>query len=470
MQFSADRLRLTASTGGCILKVQFLGAAQTVTGSKYLVSTNGSRILVDCGLYQGIKNLRERNWRPLPIGLHGLDTVVLTHAHIDHSGYLPALYRQGYRGTIYCSRATFELCKVLLPDAGHLQEEDARYAGKKRFSRHAKPEPLFSEQDALDVLTQFRPVDYNEPHPVAKGLDATLQPAGHILGACSVTLNDGLRSLAFSGDLGRPDDPIMFPPEPLSRADYLVVESTYGDRRHAHVDAEAELRDIIDETSRRGGVVLVPSFAVGRAQLVLLMLQRLRTRGAIGNVPVYLNSPMAIKATEIFSRFHKEHRLAAGECELIDEMTTYVRTAEESIELTKRKGPSIIISASGMASGGRVLHHMKGLIGDRRNSIVFVGFQAPGTRGAALVGGADKVKIHGEYHTVRAEIHHLDALSAHADGDEIMAWLGKMNLPPRHTFITHGEPAAADAMRLRLRDELGWQCSVPEYLTEAALD
>lgn len=441
-----------------------------MTGSKYLVSANGSRVLVDCGLYQGIKNLRERNWRPLPIDLPGLDAVVLTHAHIDHSGYLPALYRQGFRGPIHCSSATFELCKVLLPDAGHLQEEDARYAGRKRFSRHARPEPLFSEQDALDVLSQFRPLDYHEARPVAKGIDASLRPGGHILGACTVTLSDGRRSLAFSGDLGRPDDPIMFPPEPLTRADYMVVESTYGDRRHAQVDAEAELRDIIDETSRRGGVVLVPAFAVGRAQLVLLMLQRLRARGAIGNVPVYLNSPMAIKATEIFSRFHREHRLTAGDCELIDAMTTYVRTAEDSIALTRRRDPSIIISASGMASGGRVLHHMKGLIGDQRNSIVFAGFQAPGTRGAALVGGADKVKIHGEYHAVRAAIHHLDALSAHADGDQIMAWLGKMHPAPRHTFITHGEPAAADAMRLRIRDELGWQCSVPEYLSEAALD
>ena len=441
-----------------------------MTGSKYLVSAKGSRILVDCGLYQGIKNLRERNWRPLPVELAGLDAVVLTHAHIDHSGYLPALYRQGYRGPIYCSSAALELCKVLLPDAGFLQEEDARYAGKKRFSRHAKPEPLFSEQDAHDVLSQFRTVDYGKAHLVAKGLDATLRPAGHILGACTVTLNDGLRSLAFSGDLGRPNDPIMFPPEPPSRTDYLVVESTYGDRRHADIDVQAQLRDIINETAKRGGAVLIPSFAVGRAQLVLLMLQRLRASGALSSIPVYLNSPMAIKATEIFSRFHREHRLTAEDCERIDEMTTYVRTTDESIELTRRRDPSIIISASGMASGGRVLHHMKGLIGDSRNSIVFVGFQAPGTRGAALVGGAEQIKIHGEYHPVRAAIHHVDALSAHADSDEIMGWLGQTKFTPRHTFITHGEPASADALRLRIRDELRWQCSVPEYLAEATLE
>lgn len=452
------------------MKLQFLGAAQTVTGSKYLVSVNGSRILVDCGLYQGVKNLRQRNRSELSIKPDEIDAVVLTHAHIDHSGYLPALYRQGYRGPIYCSSATLQLCKVLLPDAGYLQEEDARYASRKRFSKHANPEPLFTIEDAEHVLGQFRALDCDEPHVVAKGVEATLRPAGHILGACSVTLNDGQRKLTFSGDLGRPDDMIMMPPEPLQPTDYLVVESTYGDRRHEKTDPMEHLATIIDNTIHRGGVVLIPAFAVGRAQLMLHMIARLRQQNRISNIPVYLNSPMAIKATEIFCRFHREHRLSGEACELIDDMTTYVRTVEESIALVKQKFPSVIISASGMASGGRVLHHMKSLIGDHRNSIVFVGFQAPGTRGSALMNGADKIKIHGTYLPVRAEIHDLGALSAHADGDELIAWMGGLDVPPKQTFITHGEPAAADMMRVRIRDELGWSCRVPEYLDEVFLE
>ncbi len=452
------------------MKLQFLGATQTVTGSKYLVSANGSRVLVDCGLYQGVKNLRERNWKPLPVAVGDIDAVVLTHAHIDHSGFLPALYRQGYRGPVFCTPATHALCRVLLPDAGYLQEEDAQYANRKKFSKHEPAEPLFTEKDAQNVLRQFREIRYGEPHPVAKGLDATLRPSGHILGASSVRLDNGECTLVFSGDLGRYHDPIMFAPEPLEPADYLVVESTYGDRRHAAIDAERVLGDIIERTIRRGGIVLVPAFAVGRAQLVLYLLQRLRARKAIPDVPVYLNSPMAIRATEIFCRFHREHRLSDDECELIDATTTYVRTVEESQELTRQNYPSVIISASGMAAGGRVLHHLKSLIGDHRNSVVFAGFQAPGTRGAALVGGADRIKIHGAWLPVRAEIHNLDALSAHADADEILRWLASCREAPRRTFITHGEPAAADALRLRIQDELGWDAVVPEHAQEVLLD
>ncbi len=452
------------------MKIQFLGAAQTVTGSKYLVSANGSRILVDCGLYQGVKNLRLRNRSPLPLPVGEIDAVVLSHAHIDHSGFLPAIYRQGYRGPIYCSHATLALCKVLLPDAGYLQEEDARYANRKKFSRHDPAEPLYTQQDAEQVLRQFRAIEYGEPCSVAKGLDATLTPAGHILGACCVLLDDGHRTLAFSGDLGRPHDPIMRAPEPVPRADYLVVESTYGDRRHGDFDAEQVLGEIINTTVKRGGIVLIPAFAVGRAQLLLYFLQRLRARKAIPDVPVYLNSPMAIRATEIFCRFHREHKLSNDDCELIDATTTFVRSVEESQALTRQGYPCVIISASGMASGGRVLHHLKSLVGDHRNSVVFAGFQAPGTRGAALVGGADRVKIHGSWFPVRAAIHSLDALSAHADADEIIGWLEGFETPPRHTFVTHGEPAAADAMRLRIQDELGWRSSVPEYLDEVALD
>jgi len=452
------------------MKLQFLGAAQTVTGSKYLVSANGSRVMVDCGLYQGVKNLRERNWQPLPFDVTDLDAVVLTHAHIDHSGYLPAMYRQGYRGPIYCSRATLALCRVLLPDAGYLQEEDARYANRKKFSRHDPAEPLFTEQDAERVLRQFRPIDFDETVEVAKGIDVSLRPVGHILGACAVRVGDGRRHVLFSGDVGRFHDSIMRAPEPPQAADYIVVESTYGNRKHSEIDAGQALQQIINSTVKRGGIVLMPAFAVGRAQFLLHILQRLRARKAIPAVPIYLNSPMAIRATEIFCSFHREHKLSKEDCELMDEATNYVRSVEESQALTQQTYPSIIISASGMASGGRVLHHLKSLVGDHRNSVVFVGYQAPGTRGAVLVSGGDRVKIHGNWYPVRAEIHSLDALSAHADADELMQWLGGCQERPRRAFVTHGEPAAADALRLRIQDELGWRVTAPEFGQEVLLD
>ena len=451
------------------MRLRFLGAAQTVTGSRYLVSARGSRVLVDCGLYQGSKDLRLRNWQPFPVPVDEIDAVVLTHAHIDHSGFLPALYRQGYRGPIYCTSGTRALCRVLLPDAGFLQEEDAHYANRKNLTRQAPAEPLFTRRDADEVLHQFREITCNKAHQVARGIEATLRPSGHILGASSVLLDDGAQTILFSGDLGRYDDPVMFPPEPPLRADYLVVESTYGDRCHPSVDAEQVLGEIIDRTTRRGGTVLVPAFAVGRAQLVLYLLQRLRARGAIPQVPIYLNSPMAIRATEIFCRFSGEHRLSSADCERIDAGTTYVRTVEESQALTRQKYPCVIISASGMASGGRVLHHLKTLITDHRNSVVFAGFQAPGTRGAALVAGAGEIRIHGVWLPVRAEVHNLDALSAHADADEILRWLGSCPEAPRRVFVTHGEPAAAAALQLRIGEQLGWQAAVPGYDEEAQL-
>ena len=452
------------------MDIRFLGATQTVTGSCLLVSANGSQVLVDCGLYQGVKNLRLRNRRPLPVPAASIDAVALTHAHVDHSGLLPALYRQGYRGPVFCSAATLDLCKVLLPDAGFLQEEDARYANRKHFSRHSPAEPLFTEDDAHRVLKQFRAVETGETHPLAKGLDMRLVPAGHILGACSLLLDDGQRTLLVSGDLGRPVDPLMRAPEAPPATDYLVVESTYGDRVHARIDHEHAFEVLINETIGRGGIVLVPAFAVGRAQLVLHILQRLKARNAIPDVPVYLNSPMAIRATDIFCAHSGEHRLGRADCEAMDAGTIRVRTVEESQALTRNKYPCVIISASGMASGGRVLHHLKSLVGDHRNSVVFVGFQAPGTRGAAMVSGAPQIKIHGAWFPVRAQVHSLDALSAHADADELIAWMRRLPAPPRHTFVTHGEPAAADALRVRIQDELGWKASVPEYRDEAVLD
>ena len=445
------------------VKLTFLGAAGTVTGSKYLLETDKSRILVDCGLYQGIKNLRLRNWAPMPVDPKTIDAVVLTHAHIDHSGYLPALINHGFRGKVWCTRPTKALCEVLLPDAGFLQEEDARYANLKKFSKHEPAKPLYTEQDGKEALKHFTTINCDQPTRITADITLQFTAAGHILGASSAHISDGHKSVLFSGDIGRQNDDIMYAPAPCPAADYVVVESTYGDTLHPPVDAKQELADIITETAGRGGIVLMPAFAVGRAQSLLYLLSQIRDENLAPSLPVFLNSPMAITATELFCHFHKEHKLTPEQCRRLDDMTTYVRSAEESMELNKRKFPSIIISASGMASGGRVLHHLKSLLPNERNSVVFAGYQAPGTRGDALVRGAAEVKIHGAYIPVRAEVYNIESLSAHADAGELMTWLDALPKAPQQVFVTHGELAAADALRVSIQDQFKWQATVPEY-------
>ena len=447
------------------MKLQFLGATGTVTGSKYLLEAGGQRVLVDCGLFQGFKQLRLRNWSRLPVAVKTIDAVVLTHAHIDHSGYLPLLVKNGFRGRVWCTRSTAELCSILLPDAGHLQEEEARYANRHGYSRHKPALPLFTADDAREALERLHPVDFDREFRLGP-LAVSLRPAGHILGASSALVRDGGRRILFSGDLGRPNDPLMRPPAPMPEADYLVVESTYGDRRHPAIEPEEELAPLLSRALGRGGVVVIPAFAVGRAQALLLHIARLKSRGLIPDVPVFLNSPMAAEATRVYQNHSSEHSIGLEDCRSIGRIATVVNTPEDSRALNLRRGPMIIVSASGMATGGRVLHHIGTFARDAENLILFAGYQAGGTRGATMIAGATSVKIHGEYVPIRAEVAQLLSASSHADGDELLGWMRSAPRPPKHVFVTHGEPSAADALRHRIEEELQWSCEVPEYLGE----
>ena len=445
------------------MKLQFLGAADGVTGSRHRVELAGQRVLLDCGLFQGFKVQRERNWlRPGP-ELLDVDAVVVSHAHLDHSGFLPALVKHGYRGPIYASPATCALAEVLLMDAAHLQEEDARRANRQGYSRHAKALPLYTRADAVKALAHLRPLPTGREQRIGR-LGVTLTPAGHLLGACSVTVSHGGgERLVFSGDLGRQSDLLMPPPKVPPRADVLIVESTYGNRLHPQEDAGERLAAIIQRTIERGGSVLLPTFAVGRAQALLLLLQRLRRAGQIPHaLPVFVDSPMATAATALYKRHAGELRVPPREMKSLTDGITFTETVQQSMRLTRSRFPSVILSASGMATGGRVLHHLKAMLPEPRHHVCFPGFQVGGSRGARLVAGEPEVKIHGEYVPVRAEISHLASLSGHADRDELMAWLRALRAPPRQTFVVHGEPDAADALRLRVADELGWAVRVPQ--------
>lgn len=444
-----------------MIKLHFLGGAGTVTGSKFLVETRTTRVLVDCGLFQGLKALRLRNRKPLPLRPDDLDAVVLTHAHIDHSGYLPVVVRDGFRGPVYATEPTRDLARILLPDSGYLQEEDARYANEKEFSKHHPALPLYTEEDAVRAAARIEAVARHATLAIG---DLTLRfgRAGHILGASTVEVEHRGRRILFSGDLGRYDDLLMLPPEEPQAPDFVVMESTYGDRHHADGDPIAMMGAVVRRVVERGGVLLIPSFAVGRAQLMLYCLHQLFEQGAVPRVPVYVNSPMATDVTRLFERHHEEHRLDAAQCAAVCRAARFVATVEESKRLNQEKGPMVIISASGMITGGRILHHIKEFAPDPRNAILLPGFQAAGTRGEALQRGADELKIHGRYVPIRAEVVHLEAFSAHADRDDLLRWLGACREAPDEVFLVHGEPAAADALRQRIEGGIGYDVTIPE--------
>ncbi len=450
-------------------RISFWGAAGTVTGSRYLLSTERSQVLVDCGLFQGYKYLREKNWQPFPVPAETIDAVVLTHAHLDHSGYLPVLVEQGFKGPIYTTAASRDLCKILLLDAAKIQEEEADFLNRHQLAKHQPARPLYTSAMANRTLLQFETVKLGEEANFGD-MEVRFHPNGHILGSAYLDLNLAGRHILFSGDLGRPHDLIMRPPEPPCYCDYLVLESTYGDRDHDCRNLETILADMITETVSHGGSLLIPAFAVGRAQTMLFLVQSLRHSGRIPYLPVYLDSPMAIDATELMLRNRGLHKLDRQQCRDLSRDVHFLRTVEQSMALNQVNIPCVIISASGMATGGRVLHHLKRMLGDYRNTIIFAGFQAGGTRGAHLVSGASSVKIHGHYYEVNARIENLDFLSAHADRGEILHWLHKIPAAPKHCFITHGEPDAADQLRLALQEQLGWQASTPQIGDFVQLD
>lgn len=451
------------------MELTFCGAAGTVTGSKYLIKSEGHQFLVDCGLFQGLKELRLRNWNALPFDPHEINAVLLTHAHIDHSGYIPLLVRNGFSGKIYCSPATADLCKILLPDSAHIQEEEALRANKYGYSKHHPALPLYTIEDAENALKHFVTVPFGHDFSLTDFFSFRLQHAGHILGASMVRIFTEGTSILFSGDIGRMNDPIMKPPNQIDTIDYLVLESTYGDRLHDKKSPIDQLSEIINRVHERDGVLLIPAFAVGRAQNILYYIHQLKSKRRIADLPVYLDSPMAISATELFWNYPNEHHLTAKQAKEVCEGARYINTPEESKKLDETKGPKIIISASGMITGGRVLHHIKTYAPDENNCILLTGYQAEGTRGARMSAGEKTIKLLGETVPINAEVRELSNTSAHSDYEEILGWLKKFKKPPKEVFLTHGEHNAALAMQKHITENLGWKTKIPEYCETVSL-
>ena len=451
--------------------LQFLGAAETVTGSRFLLRTRRARVLVDCGLFQGAKSLRLRNWAPFPIPPKELDAVVLTHAHVDHAGFVPRLVAEGFRGPVFATPGTEALCGVVLPDSGRLHEEDASSANAEGWSKHSPALPLYTEEDALRALRQLRPRETGAWFEVAPSVRGRFLRAGHILGAASLVLEDVAsgKRVGFSGDLGRPSHPLLAPPEPMARVDALVCESTYGDRKHPETaQVVAALGEAIARTAARGGTTVIPAFAVDRTEVILLYLRELMERGGAPRLPVHVDSPMALEALAIYRRAIAERwgEIRAdlrGDGSLFDPGDLHeVRTLEQSRELqAEASGPRIVVSASGMATGGRVLRHLARHLPDPRSSVVLVGYQVPGTRGHRLLRGERAVKMLGRYVPVRAEIVNLAGFSVHADADEILAWLRTAEAPPGVCYAVHGEPEPSRALAARIDGELGWAAVAP---------
>ncbi|MGA8872794.1 MAG: MBL fold metallo-hydrolase [Candidatus Acidiferrales bacterium] len=451
-------------------KITFLGAAGTVTGSKYLVEAEGKRLLVDCGLFEGSRELKQRNWDKLTVDPATIDWVLLTHAHIDHTGYLPRLVRNGFRGPIYANIATHELCTLLLPDSAHLQEEDTRYAVKKGYSRHKPPLPLYTVAESQTALQQFREIPSNAGFKISPQFSVLPHDAGHILGATwlelTITENGKQTLVVFSGDVGRYDQPILKDPESPTRADFLLCESTYGDREHPTGSVTDELADVVNQTAKRGGAVVIPAFAVDRTQLLLYYLRVLEKAQRIPHLPVYLDSPMAINTTEIYTRHRADHDLKPQtDPDPMDIQEVHMTcSVEDSKKINDMVAPCIIISASGMITGGRVLHHLAHRLPDSRSTVLLVGYQAEGSGGRALLNGAKFLRIHGAEVRVRAQVVEMCQLSAHAGKSELLRWISGIQAPPKRTFMVHGEPSGLTSLRDAIVAQHGWPVTIPDYL------
>jgi metallo-beta-lactamase family protein len=453
-----------------VADLTFLGAARTVTGSKYLLEHGGKRVLVDCGLFQGLKDLRLRNWAEFAVPPREIDAVVLTHAHLDHVGYLPRLRGDGYKGRVFCTAGTKELCQLVLPDSGRIQEEDARQANRHGYSKHAPALPLYTESDALNALTQLQPIGYHRAIEIVPGISIEFMPAGHLLGSAFVVarLQSG-PTILFGGDLGRYARPVLPDPSNAVAADVVLVESTYGDRDHVEDDNGEQLAQVIRSTIERGGKLIIPAFAIGRVEEVLYWMRRLEQEHRIPVLPVYVDSPMANEALKFYSARTSEldEDMRPTETKVSTFATTHFQTVvspQQSKALTASRKPAVVISSSGMATGGRVLHHMAAALPDERNTVLFVGFQAEGTRGRQLVDGAREVRIHGQSIAVNARIAKIDSMSAHADRGEILRWLGTLPARPGRLCLVHGEPAPMDALKTLVHQRLGWDADTPQHL------
>jgi metallo-beta-lactamase family protein len=443
------------------MKVKFIGAAGTVTGSKILVESNGIRILIDCGLFQGIKPLRELNWEPLPILASTIDFVLLTHGHLDHCGWLPRLVDQGFRGKIYCSAPTKAIAKLILLDSAKIQEEEAEKANKAKYSKHEVPQPLYDVEQAKKVFALFKVVKTNEVVPLDAEISAIFFNAGHIIGACSIELTIENKTLVFSGDVGRDNDALMYPPTKPKKADYVFLESTYGNRMHPISDVKLELEIYINNTVENGGTVIIPSFAVERAQMVMYLLWQLRKEDKIPNIPYVIDSPMGVSAFDIFFDNLKWHKLSIEECVAMGKMFTMISDYKDTIDTIYNKRPKVVIAASGMVTGGRVLSYLERYIELPETTLVIVGYQAEGTRGRKLLEGATEVKIYGKYYQVKAKIHEIEGLSAHGDQKDLLNWLSALENKPEKVFLVHGENQPADELRIKIRERYGFDCSVP---------
>lgn len=444
------------------MKITFLGAAEVVTGSKFLIEHESSKVLIDCGLFQGPKEIRKRNWDDFTIDPQIIDAIILTHAHLDHIGYIPRLVKQGFSGAIYCSRATYDLAVILLKDSGKIQQEDAKRANKYGYTTHKPALPLYTMQDVDKSLALFRPVAYDAEVSIGS-LQCKLIQSGHILGGSFVVVFDGSKTILFSGDLGHPDQPLIKEPTLVKSTDYLVLESTYGNKSREQTDSAQELAEVVNQAAAQKGKLIIPAFAVGRTQMILYTLQQLKQQGAIPDLPIFVDSPMATSVSDLYCRFNDEHKLSPDQCHKVFDSVSYVRTRTESKKLNMLQGAAIIISSSGMATGGRVMHHLAQNISNPKNIILFVGYQAAGTKGRLLVDGIESIRIHGKEYPVTASIQNIHTFSAHADYTNMKEWLSHFEQVPKKIFLVHGDLEALQSLKDAIKKDFGWSVFVPKY-------